>query len=165
MVVGEVGCMRDATFGTPEIGSVFMDTQTGETVTVINHMFDDLSGSVMENSPFVVKREHDGEEIGFEVPSEFYDQYEHQFSYQIERENRPIDDPSKAITVERSDSAEQYMFELVDGELLYQGPMNTGEDTWEQVPAGPRAVAEDHFGTELVGDTDDLQKRRDSAEV
>ena len=35
-------------FGTPDIGSVFMDTQTGETVTVINHMFDDLSGSVME---------------------------------------------------------------------------------------------------------------------
>ena len=150
---------------TPEIGSVFTNTQTGETVTVISHMFDDLSGSVMQHSPFVVKREHDGKEIGFEALSEFYDQYEYQFSYQIERENRPIDDPCNAITVERTDSAEQYMFELHDGRLLYQGPMNTEEDTWDEVPAGARTVAEHHFETELVGDTDDLQNRRDSVEA
>lgn len=80
--------------------------------------------------------------------------------YKIEIEDRPIDDRSKAICVERLDSIEQYTFEIVDGELLYQGPMNADEWMWTEVPDKARRIAEEHFGKELVGDTDDLKKRR-----
>lgn len=85
--------------------------------------------------------------------------------FQIEIEDRPIDDRSKAICVERTGSIEQYLFEVHAGELLYQGPMNANEFTWTEVPNGAKKVAEDHFELELSGDTDHLKEIRRSMEA
>jgi len=64
----------------PEIDSVFEHTETGDRVTVVSHMLtknpsDDRADPALK-TPFVVERESDGEEIGFETPAEFYSEYE-----------------------------------------------------------------------------------------
>jgi len=64
----------------PEINSVFEHTETGDRVTVVSHMLTkDPSDDRVDpapNTPFVVERESDGEQIGFESPAEFYSEYE-----------------------------------------------------------------------------------------
>ncbi|WP_336328504.1 hypothetical protein [Halovenus sp. HT40] len=82
--------------------------------------------------------------------------------YEIEIEDRPTDDRSKAICIERADLEEQFTFEVQDGSLLYQGPMNADAMTWTEVPDGIRELAEGHFGTKLTADTEDLIQRREA---
>ena len=69
------------------------------------------------------------------------------------------------LHIERQDTIEQYLFRLDDGDLLYQGPMNNGDGwTWDKIPDDARRFAEDHFGAELAGDTDDLEEIRANAD-
>jgi hypothetical protein len=76
------------------------------------------------------------------------------------------DDGVQRLHIERQDTIEQYLFRLDDGDLLYQGPMNNGDGwTWDEIPDDAREFAEDHFGAELAGDTDDLKEIRDSMEA
>lgn len=82
--------------------------------------------------------------------------------YEIQIEDRPIDDRSEAISIECVNSEEQFTFEVQDGSLLYQGPMNADAATWMEVPDSARELAEEHFGTKLTGDTEDLKQRRES---
>ncbi|QCC57260.1 hypothetical protein [Natrinema thermotolerans] len=57
----------------PEIDATFEHSETGERVTVVEHMFDTDYDS---QTPFVVERESDGEQVGFQSPSDFFEDYE-----------------------------------------------------------------------------------------
>ena len=65
----------------PDIGEKFEHNETGEVVEVVSHMFqkhpDDERASECLNTPFVVERQSDGQEIGFEDVPEFYASYDH----------------------------------------------------------------------------------------
>lgn len=76
------------------------------------------------------------------------------------------EDGVQRLHIERENTIEQYLFRFVDGEVLYQGPMNNGEGwTWEEIPDDARKFAEGHFEAELTGDTDELKEIRDSMEA
>ena len=68
------------------------------------------------------------------------------------------DDSEEYISVAGPHGMMQFMF-IHDGDKLrYQGPLNTTEMTWTEVPDEPRAVAESYFGAEVVVDTEDLKE-------
>jgi len=64
----------------PETDSVFEHSDTGKRVVVVEHMLtknpSDDRADPAPDTPFVVERESDGEQIGFESPKQFYSDYE-----------------------------------------------------------------------------------------
>lgn len=104
----------------PEIGSSFVHQQTGERVEVVEHMFQDEA-----DTPFVVRRESDGEEIGFETPEQFFSEYESERT-----ETKRFDDD------EQFDASSLIEGDRIDPSLVARTPEQLGETIKPAHPEG-----------------------------
>jgi len=63
--------------------------------------------------------------------------------------------------VQRGDNIEQWGFRVTGESLRYQGPLNSGHQSWEAVPDDVVEFAEQYADAELIGDTEEWIEMRD----
>ena len=63
--------------------------------------------------------------------------------------------------VQRGETIEQWGFHVTGDTLRYQGPLNSGHQSWKDVPDDVVVFAEQYADAELVGDTDEWREIRD----